>query len=157
MTNKKLEEILNKDKKFLLVMIPVILVLSLFLAYAFIPSFNETNIEDKIISLIEQSTNDTLSLLVQEDSTNDSEDDIESDVVSSQNVTNYQSNSVSGATPSDTGTTSTDTGTTETSDQGNVNNPETSASTDDSSYTDQGNNEPAAPSEPGTSVEPVVE
>lgn len=115
MTNKKLEEILNKDKKFLLVMIPIILVLSLFLAYAFIPSFNETSIEDNIISLIEQSTNDTLSLLVQSDSNNDSED-IESEVVSSQNATNRGSNSGSGTTSSDTGTTTTDSGSSDTND-----------------------------------------
>lgn len=115
MTNKKLEEILNKDKKFLLVMIPIILVLSLFLAYAFIPSFNETSIEDNIISLIEQSTNDTLSLLVQSDSNNDSED-IESEVVSSQNATNRGSNPGSGTTSSDTGTTTTDSGSSDTND-----------------------------------------
>ena len=117
MENKKLEEILNKDKKFLLVMIPVILILSLVLAYAFVPSLHETGIEDNIISLIEKSTNDTLSLLVQEDSNNDS-NDIESDVVSSQNTTNRGSNQVSGSTGTDTGTATTDEGNPSSADSG---------------------------------------
>jgi cytoskeletal protein RodZ len=107
MTNKKIEEILNKDKKFLLIMVPIIIILSLFVVYALIPSFSQGNIENNIISLIEKSTNDTISILTGEDNSNASQDDVESDVVSSQNVTNRAQNSrgtTHNPTTTDTGT-----------------------------------------------------
>ena len=107
MTNKKIEEILNKDKKFLLIMVPIIIILSLFVVYTLIPSFSQGNIENNIISLIEKSTNDTISILTGEDNSNASQEDVESDVVSSQNVTNRAQNSrgtTHNPTTTDTGT-----------------------------------------------------
>lgn len=128
--------ILNNDKRFLLVMIPIILILSSFVLYALIPSFYQGNIEDNIIDLIEKSTNDTLSLL-----TNDTQDtDVESEVVSSQNSTNSRTDSSTG---SNTGS---NTGSSDTSETSTQDTPSTPS-------TDEGQPTQDVPSEPSPAVD----